>query len=88
MNQIKEPNELEQKKLSLVKALEELQKEIDYRNIDRLWDHREEFRKLINDRDRVINELNNAGFNVYPSGANFIYLYLDSKLTPISWILI
>ena len=57
MNQIKEPNELEQKKLSLVKALEELQKEIDYRNIDRLWDDREEFRKLINDRDRIINEI-------------------------------
>ena len=50
-------NELEQKKLSLVKALEELQKEIDYRNIDRLWDDREEFRKLINDRDRIINEI-------------------------------
>lgn len=50
-------NELEQKKLSLVKALEELQKEIDYRNIDRLWDEREEFRKLINDRDRIINEI-------------------------------
>ena len=50
-------SELEQKKLSLVKALEELQKEIDYRNIDRLSDHREEFRKLINDRDRVINEI-------------------------------
>lgn len=57
MNQLKEPNELEQKKLSLVKALEELQKEIDYRNIDRLWDDREEFRKLINDRDRIINEI-------------------------------
>ena len=57
MNQIKEPNELEQKKLSLVKALEEVQKEIDYRNIDRLWDDREEFRKLINDRDRIINEI-------------------------------
>ena len=57
MNQIKEPNELEQKKLSLVKALEELQKEIDYRNIDILWDDREEFRKLINDRDRIINEI-------------------------------
>lgn len=50
-------NELEQKKLSLVKALEELQKEIDYRNIDRLWDEREEFRKLINDRDRIRNEI-------------------------------
>ena len=50
-------NELEQKKLSLVKALEELQKEIDYRNIDRLWDEREEFRKLINERDRIRNEI-------------------------------
>lgn len=35
---------------------------------------------LKSERDRVINELNSAGFNVYPSGANFIYLYLDSKI--------
>lgn len=47
-------------------------------------DNFELYKKNINllklERQRVINELSSYGFKVYPSGANFVYLYLDSKI--------
>jgi len=36
MNQIKEPNELEQQKIALTKELEKVQEEINYYNLDQI----------------------------------------------------
>lgn len=57
MNQIKEPNELEQKKIALTKELEKVQQEIDYYNLDEIAHGNEEFKEMINKRDRIRHKI-------------------------------
>ena len=57
MNQIKEPNELEQQKIALTKELEKVQQEIDYYNLDEIAHGNEEFKEMINKRDRIRHKI-------------------------------
>ena len=57
MNQIKEPNELEQKKIALTKEFEKVQQEIDYYNLDEIAHGNEEFKEMINKRDRIRHKI-------------------------------
>lgn len=57
MNQIKEPNELEQKKIALTKELEKVQQEINYYNLDQLAYGNDEFKEMINKRDRIRHKI-------------------------------
>ena len=57
MNQIKEPNELEQQKIALTKELERVQQEINYYNLDQIKYWNEEFKELINKRDRTRHKI-------------------------------
>lgn len=57
MNQIKEPNELEQQKIALTKEFEKVQQEIDYYNLDEIAHGNEEFKEMINKRDRIRHKI-------------------------------
>lgn len=46
-------NELEQQKIALTKELEKVQEEINYYNLDQLANGNEEFKEMINKRDRI-----------------------------------
>ena len=57
MNQIKEPNELEQQKIALTKEFEKVQQEIDYYNLDEIAHGNDEFKEMINKRDRIRHKI-------------------------------
>ena len=41
--------------------------------------YKEQIELIKNERERLFKELNQLGFNVYPSGANFIFVVMDDK---------
>lgn len=57
MNQIKEPNELEQQKIALTKELEKVQEEINYYNLDEIAHGNSDFKEMINKRDRIRHKI-------------------------------
>lgn len=57
MNQTKEPNELEQQKIALTKELEKVQEEINYYNLDQLAYGNDDFKEMINKRDRIRHKI-------------------------------
>ena len=57
MNQIKEPNELEQQKIALTKELEKVQEEINYYNLDQIKYWNDDFKDMINKRDRIRHKI-------------------------------
>lgn len=50
-------NELEQKKIALTKELEKVQQEINYYNLDQLAYGNDEFKDMINRRDRIRHKI-------------------------------
>lgn len=57
MNQTKEPNELEQQKIALTKELEKVQEEINYYNLDQIKYWNDDFKDMINKRDRIRHKI-------------------------------
>lgn len=57
MNQIKELNELEQQKIALTKELEKVQEEINYYNLDQIKYWNDDFKEMINKRDRIRHKI-------------------------------
>lgn len=57
MNQTKEPNELEQQKIALTKELEKVQEEINYYNLDQIKYWNDDFKEMINKRDRIRHKI-------------------------------
>lgn len=52
-----ELTQLEQQKISLTKELERVQAEIDYYNLDQIKHGNEEFKEMINRRDRIRHKI-------------------------------
>lgn len=52
-----ELTQLEQQKISLTKELEKVQWEIDYYNLDQIKYGNDEFKELINRRDRIRHKI-------------------------------
>lgn len=50
-------NELEQQKIALTKELEKVQEEINYYNLDQLAYGNDEFKEMINKRDRIRHKI-------------------------------
>ena len=50
-------NELEQQKIALTKELEKVQQEINYYNLDQLKYGNDEFKEMINKRDRIRHKI-------------------------------
>ena len=50
-------NELEQQKIALTKELEKVQEEINYYNLDQIAHGNEEFKDMINKRDRIRHKI-------------------------------
>lgn len=50
-------NELEQQKIALTKELEKVQQEINYYNLDQIKYGNEEFKEMINRRDRIRHKI-------------------------------
>lgn len=49
--------ELEQQKIALTKELEKVQQEINYYNLDQIKYWNEEFKEMINKRDRIKHKI-------------------------------
>lgn len=49
--------ELEQQKIALTKELEKVQQEINYYNLDQIAHGNEEFKEMINKRDRIRHKI-------------------------------
>lgn len=52
-----ELTQLEQQKISLTKELEKIQEEINYYNLDQIAQWNEEFKEMINRRDRIRHKI-------------------------------
>lgn len=52
-----ELTQLEQQKINLTKELERVQADIDYYNLDQIASGNEEFKELINKRDRIRHKI-------------------------------
>lgn len=50
-------NELEQQKIALTKELEKVQQEINYYNLDQIKYGNDEFKEMINKRDRIRHKI-------------------------------